>query len=195
MISYSDDPEPMLVVDNEIFHGINIIEKLHALKECNQEAKDLYRVLSRSYTTQTSVPRLGFRLEHTSAVYPTKRVSDVGYDITVVSAIKKLTQLTTQYETFVSLEIPLGYYVELMPRSSLSKTGYMLANSVGIIDPCYTGTIKVPLIKIDQSMPDLQLPARVGQLLLKPYVISESYDASHIDKVDTVRGVGGFGST
>lgn len=195
MLSYSDDPEPMLVVDDEIFHGINIIEKLHAMKESDQEARNLYRALSRTYATQTSVPRIGFRLEHTSAVHPTKRISDVGYDITVVAATKKLTQLTTLYETFISLEVPLGYYVELMPRSSLSKTGYMLANSVGIIDPCYTGTIKVPLIKVDQSMPDLQLPARVGQLLLKPYVISEAYDATRIDKTDTVRGIGGFGST
>ena len=52
----------------------------------------------------------------------------------------------------------------LVPRSSISKTGYMLANSVGVIDRTYTGNVLVPLIKVDKSMPDLILPARVVQL-------------------------------
>lgn len=195
MISYTNDPEPTLVVNGEVFQGINIIEQLHALRDTDDDAFVLFRSLARAYTQPNVVPQIGFRLEDNSAVLPTKRVVDVGYDLTVVGVAKRLTPMTTMYETYVSLEIPLGYYVELMPRSSLSKSGYMLANSVGVIDPCYTGTLKVPLIKIDPSMPDLILPARVGQLLLKPYVVSDGYDASNQAKLDTVRGVGGFGST
>mgnify|MGYP001566265644 CR=1 FL=1 len=67
------------------------------------------------------------------------------------------------------------------------------SNSVGIIDPGYTGTIKVPLIKIDASMPDIELPLRIAQLILKPYIVSYDTQVHTIDP--TSRGDGGFGST
>ena len=141
------------------------------------------------------VPKLGFRLHSDDAIMPSKNIIDVGYDLTIVGVSKQLTQMTTMFESNVSLVIPIGYYVELVARSSLSKTGYMLANSVGIIDPGYTGTIKVPLIKVDQSAPDIELPARVAQLILKPYTVSHGYNANEENLVETSRGGGGFGST
>ncbi|KAH7492285.1 Deoxyuridine 5'-triphosphate nucleotidohydrolase [Phytophthora ramorum] len=130
----------------------------------------------------TALPQEGFHLEHESAVVPSKRIIDVGYDLTVVGVYKRPTKLTTMFETFVSVEIPLGFYAEIVSRSSICKTGYMLANNVGIIDPSFTGTLKVALIKVDESMPDLTLPASVVQLIIKPYVVTEAYvmDKKHI---------------
>ncbi|KAG7394167.1 hypothetical protein PHYBOEH_005561 [Phytophthora boehmeriae] len=125
---------------------------------------------------------------------PTKHITDVGYDLTAVAVAKQLTELTTLYETHVSVTIPLGYYAEIAPRSSLSKSGYMLANSIGIIDPGYTGTLKIALIKIDPSTSKLKLPARVCQLILKAYVVSEMYDSTNDLKIATKRGNAGFGA-
>lgn len=186
------DPEPTLVIDNQVIRGVNIFERLHS--ENSEDARALFEVAANAFR-RASIPRIGFRLEHPSAIMPTKRIIDVGYDLTILEISKRLTDTATMYETFVSLEIPLGYYVELVPRSSLSKTGYMLANSVGIIDPCYTGTVKVPLVKVDNSMPELQLPVTIAQLILKPYIVSYEYDATDLNKIDTDRGSGGFGST
>lgn len=40
----------------------------------------------------------------------------------------------------VSMELPKGYYAEVVPRSSTFKNfGIMLANSIGIIDESYCG--------------------------------------------------------
>lgn len=178
----------------EQVHGINILERLQSLMPESVEAEELFHQAA-SVHQRTQVPRVGFSLEDPSAVMPTKKVIDVGYDISAVAVAKRVTEMTTLYESHVKVHIPFGYYVEMVPRSSLSKTGYMLANNVGIIDPGYTGTIKIPLIKIDQSMPNLELPARVCQLILKPYVVSESYDASDDHELETSRGDGGFGST
>jgi len=194
MVYLSFDPVPTLTIGDEIIRGINIIDRLHQLKTSSPEINHLFLQAVNAHQ-ETQLPRIGFRLEHPSAIMPTKKIIDVGYDLTIVSVAKQLTPLTTMYETHVSLEIPLGYYVELIPRSSISKTGYMLANNVGIIDPGYTGTLKVPLVKMDQSMPDIELPMRIAQLILKPYVVSEAYDATHEERVGTDRGSGGFGST
>ena len=194
MLSLSFEPVLTLTVNDESFYGINILEKLYSIINESNETKELFQQVASIYQI-TQVPSIGFRLENPLAVMPSKKIIDVGYDLTIVGIAKQLTPMTTMYETHVSLDIPLGYYVELVPRSSISKTGYMLANNVGVIDPAYSGTIKVPLVKIDPSMPDIELPMRIAQLILKPYVVSYSYDATGNDRIETTRGLGGFGST
>lgn len=193
MISFTLDPTPTLYYNDEIIHGINILDRLHQLAPSNAEAANLFLEVASMHQV-VSIPRIGFRLENEAAVMPTKRMIDVGYDLTIVQPLQT-TLSTTLYETFVSLDIPLGFYVELVPRSSIYKTGYSLANSVGIIDPGYTGTVKVPLTKVDPEAPDLELPARIAQLIVKPYIVSEAYDATEHGRVGTGRGSGGFGST
>jgi dUTP pyrophosphatase len=86
-----------------------------------------------------------------------------------------------------------GWYFDVVPRSSISKSGYMLANSVGVIDRGYTGEILVPLIKIDPSAPDLKLPARLVQMIPRQIIAAELVEVEAFD--ETVRGSSGFGST
>ncbi len=194
MISLTFDPVPLLTLENgESVEGINIVDELNKLRNDNSEMNVLFlQAISRFL--HTPLPSIGFRLEREDAVAPSKRIIDVGYDLTIVDVFKRPTKLTTLYETGVSINTPLGYYAEVVPRSSISKTGYMLANNTGIIDPSYTGTIKVALIKVDQSMPDLTLPVCVAQLIIKPYVVTESY-VMNTEHIKTARGSGGFGST
>lgn len=194
MLSLTYEPDPVLTIGDEVITGINILDRLDELRDDDELADVMYKQIATAHLRR-QIPWLGFRVEHPDALMPMKRTIDVGYDLTIIDVAKKLTPMTTLYETYVSLDIPVGFYVELVARSSLSKTGYMLANSVGIIDPSYTGTVKVPLIKVDQSMPDLKLPSRAAQLILKPYVVSQGFDASGIEKNITERAEGGFGST
>ena len=83
---------------------------------------------------------------HPDAVVPTRaHPSDIGYDLVAISLWKKLSDQTEIYETGIAVVPPPGTYVEILPRSSVTKTGYMLANSVGIIDPHYTGSPSTPV--------------------------------------------------
>ena len=78
------------------------------------------------------------------SVIPTKAYyNDIGYDLTVIDVYKQISDNVTIYETGIAVSPPDGYYLEIASRSSLSKSGYMLANSIGIIDPSYTGTLKI----------------------------------------------------
>ena len=96
------------------------------------------------------------------------------------------------YDTGIAVCPPDGYYTEVVPRSSLTKTGYMLANSVGIIDSSYRGSIKV-VVSGDNSLDDLTLPFKGFQLILRKLEEVEVVEVDDLD--DTVRGDGGFGST
>ena len=82
----------------------------------------------------------------------------------------------------------------MVPRSSIIKSGYILANSVGVIDQGYTGEILVPLLKVDENQPDLELPKVMVQLIPRRwYHFSIKEGEKGLN--ETSRGQGGFGST
>jgi deoxyuridine 5'-triphosphate nucleotidohydrolase len=128
-----------------------------------------------------------------AAVPPQKvRVSDSGYDLTIIKLVKSqgLMQL---FDTGIKVQPDFGWYFDVVPRSSLSKTGYVLANSVGVIDRTYTGSILIALLKVDPEAPELALPIKVAQLIPRPIVHMQVVEVEELD--DTERGGGGFGST
>ena len=119
--------------------------------------------------------------------------TDIGYDLTAIGVYKKISDNITLFETGIAVQPPEGYYLEILPRSSMSKTGYMLSNSVGTIDPSYTGTLKVALTKVDHTCPDISLPFTRCQLVLRK---ANHYNMTEVDSHrETMRGDGGFGST
>ena len=129
------------------------------------------------------------------AVAPSKeRISDSGYDLTLLEKIKQIGEIEL-YDTGIKIIPMYGYYFDLVPRSSIIKSGYILANSIGIIDRTYLGNIMVPLIKIDKNAPDLILPNRLVQLIPRPIIHADLIEVSEIDLEQTSRGSGGFGST
>lgn len=119
------------------------------------------------------------------------RPSDSGFDLSLIGVRKTIGQVTL-YGTGVSVQPPSGYYFDLVPRSSMIKSGYMLANSVGIIDQAYTGEIMVPLIKMDPDAPDLELPSKLVQLIPRRWF---GFYPVNADLAETSRADGGFGST
>jgi len=126
---------------------------------------------------------------------PTKaKFSDVGYDLTIIkSTNKKLASNCFLYDTGIRIAPEHGYYAEIVPRSSLSKSGYMLANSIGIVDPSYRGNLYVALIKIDPEAADITFPFRCCQLIFRK---SYHLEAAVVQDLNTTeRGDGGFGST
>jgi dUTP pyrophosphatase len=129
-----------------------------------------------------------------NSITPTKNfASDEGYDLTLIKIDEKISEISTRYDTGINVQPPLGYHIELLPRSSLTKSGYMLANSVGLIDASYRGTLKVVLIKVDPNASEIKLPFKAVQMILRKnhhFVLEEVKELE-----DTTRGSGGFGST
>ena len=139
------------------------------------------------------VPTFRVIKKHKDAILPTKtHVSDSGFDITIISKLKTIGDVTF-YDSGIVIEPDNDHYTLLFPRSSISKTGYMMANGVGVIDQSYRGTIIVALRKVDKSMPDLELPCRIAQIVPQKLILP------HFEVVETIsntsRGDGGFGST
>ena len=131
---------------------------------------------------------------HKDAILPSRAYdTDVGYDLTAIRKYKVFDNGVTLYDTGLVISPPAGYYIEIVPRSSISKTGYMLANSVGTIDPGYTGNLYIALVKVVPDAPELQLPFTKCQFVLHKVYHGDIKEVDNIHSTD--RGGGGFGST
>ena len=73
------------------------------------------------------------------------------------------------------------------------KRGLAPANKVGVIDADYRGEVKVALHNHKDTPETVEPGERVAQLAIVPFLKAEFEEAAELS--DTVRGVGGFGST
>lgn len=138
--------------------------------------------------------KIKFVRRHDDAVVPSRaHYSDVGLDLTAIKEHKVLDNGVVLYDTGIAVTPPDGYYIEIVPRSSMSKTGWMLANSVGTIDPSYTGNLYIALVRVVHNAPAPDLPFCKCQIVLRKAEYAEMEEVG--DLRDTVRGSGGFGST
>lgn len=142
------------------------------------------------------IPKLTLLVEkiREDAVIPTKaNPEDSGLDLTLLGKAKDISNNTALYHTGIRATIKeAGWDLKIYPRSSISKTGYMLANSIGVVDQTYRGELFVALCKIDPSAQDLTFPIKLAQLLPERVPIVQVQEAV-LDQ--TSRGAGGFGST
>lgn len=130
---------------------------------------------------------------HAGAVPPYKeRASDSGYDLTFIRRVERRGQVEL-FGTGLKVEPAYGWYFDLVPRSSIMKVGYLLANSVGVIDRAYRGEIMVPLLKVDPDTSELALPCRVVQLIPRPIVHARFVEVESLG--ETSREARGFGSS
>ena len=86
----------------------------------------------------------------------------------------------------------------VLPRSGLGhKKGLVLGNTVGLIDPDYSGEILIRVWNRNPTgSPPIKIEAgeRIGQMVFVPIVRPE-FDVVDEFSQQTLRGAGGFGST
>lgn len=183
-----------------IFEGTNCLDFCSKLydnsdpKYRNHKFYSVYMGYCNLYK-RSNLPLCKFLRTSNDAFSPVKnRASDEGYDLWVISVDKKISDVTTRYDTGLIIVPQEGFHIEILPRSSLSNSGYMLSNSIGLIDSSYLGNLKVCLTKVDPNAKDIQLPFKGVQIILRPSIHYLCQEIECLD-VSTTRGKGGFGST
>jgi dUTP pyrophosphatase len=97
--------------------------------------------------------------------------------------------------TGLKFEIPMGYEVQVRPRSGLAaKHGVTVLNTPGTIDADYRGEVKIILINLGNEPFTINRGERIAQLVTAS-VCSLTFN-EHTDALSfTTRGDGGFGHT
>jgi len=96
--------------------------------------------------------------------------------------------------TGLAMEIPLGYEMQIRPRSGLAlKHGVTMVNAPGTIDSDYRGEVGVILINMGDADYIVQHGARIAQMVLAPVTRCTWMEVDRLSP--SGRGAGGFGST
>jgi dUTP pyrophosphatase len=120
---------------------------------------------------------------------------DAGADLVAAEAVRLEPGRRAVVGTGVRVALPDGFAAFVVPRSGLAaKHGITVVNAPGTVDAGYRGEIKVTLLNTDAEDPyDIAVGDRIAQLIVMPVT------RAHFIPVETlpesVRGVGGFGST
>jgi dUTP pyrophosphatase len=131
------------------------------------------------------------RLDERAQLPKKARTGDAGYDI--VATDRKLQASFVEYSTGLAVEIPPGHVGLLFPRSSITNTGLLLKNSVGVLDSGYRGEFTFRFTVLDNSGPFYLPGERVGQLVIVPCADLEPTFVEELSSSE--RGTGGYGST
>jgi deoxyuridine 5'-triphosphate nucleotidohydrolase len=178
-------------VDALDFMGVVYSKNNYGYSKAN-EAFSMWRQQVQGITNSKGL-NFWFKKTRDDAVSPYKaRISDSGFDLTLVEKVDQVG-IVEMYTTGIKVYADYGWYFILTPRSSIIKSGYMLANNCGIIDRSYTGEILVPMIKLDPNAPDIECPARLVQIIPTP-IVDFDFKQTTSD-LDSNRGNKGFGSS
>jgi len=103
-------------------------------------------------------------------------------------------QTTVLIPTGLAMELPEGWAGLVYARSGLAtKRDLAPANKVGVIDPDYRGEVMVSLHNHGTAPQTIEPGERIAQLVITPYLTAQFLETDALS--DTVRGIGGFGST
>ncbi|MEY2829751.1 MAG: hypothetical protein RIQ33_1609 [Bacteroidota bacterium] len=96
--------------------------------------------------------------------------------------------------TGLFIELPLGYEVQVRPRSGLAiKRGLTLVNTPGTIDSDYRGELCVPMINLSTENQTIENGDRIAQIVIAKHETIQWNEVEIIS--ETQRGEGGFGSS
>ena len=118
-----------------------------------------------------------------------------GYDLFSTDSYVVLPGRRVVVSTGISVQLPPGTSGRIAPRSGLAvKHG--LDTLAGVIDPDYTGEVKVVLQNLDMQQPFVIRPGyRIAQLILENYTVADVVEVPSENTPLTDRGAAGFGST
>jgi dUTP pyrophosphatase len=137
---------------------------------------------------------LGVKKLTYDAIVPT-RGSDgaVGYDLySSEDAVVPCQAGRALVGTGITVILPQGVYGRVAPRSGLAVK-HCINVGAGVIDPDYTGEIKVVLFNHGDKDFEMKKGDRIAQLVLERCETPPIEEISIVE--DTERGSGGFGST
>ena len=127
------------------------------------------------------------------ATLPTRASpGSVGYDLYSLNDLVIQPNSRDIVNTGICATIPTGCYGRIAPRSGLTVK-YGIHVGAGVIDPDYTGELKVCLFNLGSVPFEIKQGERIAQLILEKCSTPLIQEVNELQK--TMRANRGFGST
>lgn len=135
---------------------------------------------------------------HKDAMLPTYGTEGSGaLDFYAAEDVTVWEERTYRIGLGVALEVPKGYVLQLVPRSSMGvDTPLRMPNSMGVIDSDYRGEVAAIYVN-DESKGMIPYQINKGDRIAQGYLVpTPKINLVEVEELsDTVRGDNGFGST
>ena len=120
---------------------------------------------------------------------------DAGADLLTTVDVTLAPGERAMVPTGIAIALPEGYAAFVHPRSGLAaRHGLSIVNAPGTVDAGYRGEIKVMLVNHDpRESIELRRGDRIAQLVVQRVERARFSEVGELP--DSVRGVGGYGST
>jgi len=128
------------------------------------------------------------RMDETATIPIKGSKFSAGYDLFSAENYTIYPWRKVLVSTNIKIKLPEGVYGRIASRSGLSFK-HDIEVGAGVIDPDYTGEIKIILRNFSDVQYDIKKNDRVAQLILEKCLINS------IDTNERKRNDGGFGST
>lgn len=137
------------------------------------------------------------KLESSAIVPQYQSLGAAGFDLHALDTLSIAAGNTAMVRTGLAFQIPVGYELQIRPRSGLSaKTKIRVSNAPGTIDSDYRGEVLVILDNISQNQADsfkITAGDRIAQAVLQKV---EKLNFQVVEELDeTKRADRGLGST
>jgi dUTP pyrophosphatase len=195
-IKYSGVSNDFIIINSE--NSLELLSKLYKYEDkVKSSLYNFFSYIKNKYYMEATV-------EYTSSTKLSKtHFTDAGIDITALS-LDEIVGNVFKLNTGIHVKIPVGFWGMLCPRSSIIKTGFMMANSFGVIDSSYRGELKISLKyegTVEEGSDKIKelTPLKCAQLILIKQIIPDMIYLSKDDYFSlnnqTNRGANGHGST
>lgn len=121
-----------------------------------------------------------------------KHYNDAGIDIYLLEDVVIAPFAPIHIPTGFGVEIPDGYFGQVLARSSMAMKGIQLN---GVIDSSYRGVIHLNGSNTSNTEFTFKAGERIGQLVICPCSLCSFEDILPENATVTERGTGGHGST
>ena len=193
-------------VDEDFDADMDILrEHLNRVNESDlsQEKKDFINYfLTNTIMTVTElveVPRRRIEVEIKKLSEDAKlpeyaHLTDAGADIFALEDTTIEPNETKLVKTGIAVAIPVGYEIQIRPRSGLSlKTGLRVANAPGTVDADYRGEVCVIMWNSGNETAEIKAGDKIAQMVINEVPMIKWKEVTELSS--TERGIGGFGST
>lgn len=139
-------------------------------------------------------PQAGFQKVDDRAIAPEyKSRLAAGFDLAVIESATIYPGEKVRFRTGLVIQPPEGHWTLLVPRSSLSKRGLVLANTIGVIDEDYCGPDDEIIAQL-RNVSSIPVHIEAGERVVQGVFI-RSCQAVLQPTVMTAPSRGGWGST
>ena len=148
---------------------------------------------SHTISPPNSNPIVQMVKRHAHAITPTRgSTHSAGYDLYATETAVVPPQGLTLIDTGISAKFPPSTYGRIASRSILALK-HNIETKGGVIDPDYTGSIKVILYNFGDSPFEIKRGDRIAQLIVESYTHANIQEINELPQ--TKRAENGFGST